>query len=161
MTQPAGEAPKVNLHQLLKAMIEKGASDLHIGLDGESAFEQLGRQNGALVSHKVLREQAADSARPWQIASRAAPFWSRCLELRQSLLRSGRHRQGLGGTNQGDDREVGKDSYRRQQLHSFGADIGQQLVPASVQAALPSRGQRGIHLGDAAQMRYAPLVFPV
>jgi twitching motility protein PilT len=47
--QPNGEAPRITLHQLLRAMIEKGASDLHITT---GSAPQL-RIDGSLVPLKV------------------------------------------------------------------------------------------------------------
>jgi twitching motility protein PilT len=47
--QPTGEAPRINLHQLLRAMVEKGASDLHIAT---GSAPQL-RIDGSLVPLKV------------------------------------------------------------------------------------------------------------
>jgi twitching motility protein PilT len=49
MTQPAESAPKINLHQLLRAMIEKGASDMHI----TTGSPPLLRIDGAIVPLKL------------------------------------------------------------------------------------------------------------
>jgi twitching motility protein PilT len=47
--QPTGEAPKVTLHQLLRAMIDKGCSDLHITTGSPPQL----RIDGSLVPLKV------------------------------------------------------------------------------------------------------------
>jgi twitching motility protein PilT len=49
MTQAAEQVPKVNLHQLLRAMIEKGASDMHI----TTGSPPLLRIDGAIVPLKL------------------------------------------------------------------------------------------------------------
>ena len=48
MTQPSGEL-KVNLHQLLKTMIEKGASDMHV----TTGTPPLLRIDGSIVPLKL------------------------------------------------------------------------------------------------------------
>ena len=58
--QPTGEAPRINLHQLLRAMVDKGASDLHITTGSPPQL----RIDGSLVPLKVPpltphRDQAA------------------------------------------------------------------------------------------------------
>jgi len=47
--QPTGEAPKITLHQLLRAMVEKGASDLHIATGSPPQL----RIDGSLVPLKT------------------------------------------------------------------------------------------------------------
>ena len=49
MSQGAPEGIKVNLHQLLKAMIEKGASDMHI----TTGSPPLLRIDGSIVPLKL------------------------------------------------------------------------------------------------------------
>jgi twitching motility protein PilT len=57
MTQGAGEGLKVNLHQLLKAMIEKGASDMHI----TTGSPPLLRIDGSIVPLKLNPLSPIDS----------------------------------------------------------------------------------------------------
>src|SRR3954471_6497774 len=47
--QSTGEPPKINLHQLLRAMVEKGASDLHIATGSPPQL----RIDGSLVPLKT------------------------------------------------------------------------------------------------------------
>jgi twitching motility protein PilT len=47
--QPTGDAPRINLHQLLRAMVEKGASDLHIATGSPPQL----RIDGSLVPLKT------------------------------------------------------------------------------------------------------------
>src|SRR5262249_27264370 len=77
-------------HIVSTRFIQEYGSLLYRAIDG--AFEHFRRQNGAFVSHKVLRGQAVDSATPWRTASRAGRFWSRHLKFRRSLLCLGRQR---------------------------------------------------------------------
>ena len=60
MTQPASEnASQIQLHQLLRAMIEKGASDLHI-TTGQSPLLRI---DGAIVPLKLPKLEPVDTKR--------------------------------------------------------------------------------------------------
>jgi twitching motility protein PilT len=59
MTQPAENASQIQLHQLLRAMIEKGASDLHI-TTGQSPLLRI---DGAIVPLKLGKLEPVDTKR--------------------------------------------------------------------------------------------------
>jgi len=59
MTQPGENASQIQLHQLLRAMIEKGASDLHI-TTGQSPLLRI---DGAIVPLKLPKLEPVDTKR--------------------------------------------------------------------------------------------------
>jgi twitching motility protein PilT len=59
MTQPSESASQIQLHQLLRAMIEKGASDLHI-TTGQSPLLRI---DGAIVPLKLPKLEPVDTKR--------------------------------------------------------------------------------------------------